>query len=213
MKKGMIMKAAILVLAVSALAAPTPLSAQTWSWDPLQAVESVLPEGVPNEGKIIQARAQVREMAEDALASLYEIAPGAKRAIEHSAGYAAFSTFGIKLFFAGGTSGKGVVVNKRTGRQTFMKMLQVQGGLGFGLSKARLIFVFANERALRAFIDQGWEFGAQANVAAMASGAGGMFSGAAAVSPGVYVYQITDTGLAATLTVAGTKFFKDDAMN
>ena len=35
----------------------------------------------------------------------------------------------------------------------------------------------------------------------------------AAVSPGVYVYQITDTGLAATLTVAGTKFFKDAAMN
>ena len=32
-------------------------------------------------------------------------------------------------------------------------------------------------------------------------------------SPAVYVYQITDTGLAATLTVAGTKFFKDAAMN
>jgi len=47
----------------------------------------------------------------------------------------------------------------------------------------------------------------------MAGGAGGMFTGAAAVSPGVYVHQITDTGLAATLTVAGTKFFKDAAMN
>jgi len=46
----------------------------------------------------------------------------------------------------------------------------------------------------------------------MAGGAGGMFTGAA-VSPAVYVYQITDTGLAATLTVAGTKFFKDAAMN
>ena len=26
-----------------------------------------------------------------------------------------FSTFGVKLFFAGGTTGKGMVVNKRTG--------------------------------------------------------------------------------------------------
>jgi lipid-binding SYLF domain-containing protein len=54
-----------------------------------------------------------------------------------------------------------------TGRQTFMQMAQVQGGLGFGVNKNRLIFVFANEQALRNFIDQGWEFGAQASFAAM----------------------------------------------
>jgi lipid-binding SYLF domain-containing protein len=94
-----------------------------------------------------------------------------------------------------------------------MRMLQVQGGLGFGLAKSRFIFVFANENALRTFIAQGWEFGAQANVAAMPSGSGGMFTGAAAVSPGVYMYQLTDTGLAATLTVAGTRFFKDADLN
>ena len=106
-----------------------------------------------------------------------------------------FSTFGVKLFFAGGTTGKGMVVNHRTSRQTFMKMVQVQGGLGFGLNQNRLIFVFTNEQALRNFIDQGWEFGAQANLSAMARGQGAMFSGAAAVSPGVYLYQLTQTGL------------------
>ncbi len=68
---------------------------------------------------------------------------------KRSAGYAVFSTFGVKLFFAGGTTGKGMVVNHRTGRQTFMKMLQVQGGLGFGVNQNRLIFVFANEQALQ----------------------------------------------------------------
>ena len=194
------------------LAAPLATAAE-FSWDPLKDVENALPEGVPNEGKIIQARHQVREMSQDALASLYEILPGARRAIERSAGYAVFSTFGVKLFFAGGTTGKGMVVNKRTSRQTFMKMAQVQGGLGFGVNKNRLIFVFANEQALRNFIDQGWEFGAQANVSAMAGGQGGMFTGAAAIAPGVYLYQLTDTGLSATLTVSGTKFFKDGDLN
>ena len=62
-----------------------------------------------------------------------------------------------------------------------MKMLQVQGGLGFGVNQNRLIFVFANEPALRNFINQGWEFGGQVNLSAMAGGQGGMFSGAAAV--------------------------------
>ena len=203
-----------LAMLAAALCLAAPLAgAAEFSWDPLKDAENILPEGVPNEGKIIQARHQVREMSQDALASLYEILPGARRAIERSAGYAVFSTFGVKLFFAGGTTGKGVVVNKRTGRQTFMKMAQVQGGLGFGVDKNRLIFVFANEQALRNFIDQGWEFGAQANVSAMAGGQGGMFTGAAAIAPGVYLYQLTDTGLSATLTVSGTKFFKDGDLN
>jgi lipid-binding SYLF domain-containing protein len=207
------MKTSLYILAAT-LCLTAPLAgAAEFSWDPLKDVESVLPEGVPNEGKIIQARHQVREMSQDALASLYEILPGAQSAIERSAGYAVFSTFGVKLFFAGGTTGKGMVVNKRTGRQTFMKMAQVQGGLGFGVDKSRLIFVFANEQALRNFIDQGWEFGGQANLSAMVSGQGNMFTGAAAISPGVYLYQLTDTGLSATLTVSGTKFFKDGDLN
>jgi lipid-binding SYLF domain-containing protein len=207
------MKTPLAVLAAAlCLAAPLAGAAEL-SWDPLKDVENALPAGVPNEGKIIQARHQVREMAQDALASLYEIQPGARRAIERSAGYAVFSTFGVKLFFAGGTTGKGMVVNKRTGRQTFMQMAQVQGGLGFGVNKNRLIFVFANEQALSNFINQGWEIGAQANVSAMAGGQGGMFSGAASIAPGVYLYQLTDTGLSATLTVSGTKFFKDGDLN
>lgn len=207
------MKANVAAIAAVLVLAAIPAQAQMVSWDPLKDLESAIPQGAPNEARIMQARAQVREMDKDALASLYEIAPGAKRAVERSAGYAVFSTFGLKLFFAGGTSGKGMAVNKRTGRETFMKMLQVQGGLGFGLAKSRLIFVFVNESALRNFIGQGWEFGPQTNVSAMAGGSGAMFTGAASISPGVFVYQVTETGLSATLTVAGTKFFTDPDLN
>lgn len=204
-------RVAMIAIAIS-LASP-PIAAQIFSWDPLKDVENALPEGVPNEGKIIQARQQVREMAQDALATLYEVAPGTRRAVDRAAGYAVFSTFGIKLFFAGGTTGKGLVVNQRTQRQTFMNMVQVQGGLGFGVNQNRLIFVFTNEQALRNFVNQGWEFGSQANLSAMAGGQGAQFSGAAAVSPGVYVYQLTSTGLSATITVSGTKYFKSPDLN
>jgi lipid-binding SYLF domain-containing protein len=85
--------------------------------------------------------------------------------------------------------------------------------LVFGVNQNRLIFVFTNENALRNFINQGWEFGGQANLSAMVGGQGGTFSGAAAVSPGVYLYQITNTGLSATITVSGTKYFKDTDLN
>ena len=201
------------MLAVVVGLASPPIAAQIFSWDPLKDVQDVLPEGTPNEGRIIQARQQVREMAQDALSTLYEVAPGTHRVIERAAGYAVFSTFGLKLFFAGGTTGKGIVFNRSTERQTFMKMVQLQGGLGFGVNQNRLIFVFTNEQALRNFVNQGWEFGGQANLSAMAGGQGTQFSGAAAVSPGVYLYQLTNTGLSATLTVSGTKFFKDTDLN
>ena len=207
------MKALLAGFVIAMSLASPPLAAQVFSWDPLKDVQEVLPEGTPNEGKVIQGRIQVREMAHDALATLYETAPGTRRVIERAAGYAVFSTFGVKLFFAGGTTGKGIVVNQRTHRQTFMRMVQVQGGLGFGVNQNRLIFVFTNEAALQNFINQGWEFGGQANLSAMAGGQGAMFSGAAAVSPGVYLYQLTQTGLSATLTVGGTKFFKDGDLN
>jgi len=207
------MKIRLAMLGLAVCFASPPIAAQVFSWDPLKDVENALPAGVPNESKIIQGRLQVREMAQDALAGLYEVNPGTRRVIERAAGYAVFSTFGVKLFFAGGTTGKGMVVNQRTHRQTFMNMVQVQGGLGFGVNQNRLIFVFTNESALRNFINQGWEFGGQANLSAMAGGQGTQFSGAAAVSPGIYLYQLTDTGLSASITVSGTKFFKNADLN
>jgi lipid-binding SYLF domain-containing protein len=109
----------------------------------------------------------------------------------------------MRLMIAGGTSGKSLAVNKRTGTQTFMKMLQVQGGLGFGVSKNQLIFVLTSEQLLSHFMNAGWEFGGEANLLAMADCEGGMFTGAAKISPGVYLYQITETGFNATLAVAG----------
>jgi lipid-binding SYLF domain-containing protein len=124
-----------------------------------------------------------------------------------------FSTFGIKIFFAGGGTGKGFVHNNRTKRYTYMRMVQVQGGLGFGASKDRVIWVFETQKALADFVNSGWDFGAKAQAAAMVQDTGGMFSGAVSVSPGVYLYQLTETGLSAELTVSGTKYFKDGELN
>ena len=179
----------------------------------LQNLENAITGEKPSQADISAARQEVQAAAQSALSALYAIQPGARREVERAAGYAAFSTFGMKLMIAGGASGKGMAVNQRTRSQTYMKMVQVQGGLGFGVSKNQLIFVFTTEQALSSFISTGWEFGGQANLSAMAGGEGGMFTGAAQISPGVYLYQITETGLNATLAVAGTKFFVDSDLN
>jgi len=173
----------------------------------------VAPLLAAEESEILQERYRVREVGQESLSTLYEIQASARYVIENAAGYGVFSTFGIKIFFAGGGTGKGFVHNNRTKRYTYMRMVQVQGGLGFGASKDRVIWVFETQKALTDFVSSGWDFGAKAQAAAMVQDTGGMFSGAISVAPGVYIYRLTETGLAAELTVSGTKYFKDPDLN
>ena len=68
----------------------------------LAAFTLAAPAAAQDEAALIQKRHQIREMARDALASLYEVQPGARHAVDRGAGYAMqFSTFGIEIFFAG----------------------------------------------------------------------------------------------------------------
>jgi lipid-binding SYLF domain-containing protein len=160
-----------------------------------------------------ESQAEVRKAAQDALGALYKAQPAARKAVESAAGYAAFSNFGMKILFAGGGSGKGVAVNNKTQATTYMKMAEVQAGLGFGVKKFQLVWVFETEKALNDFVNSGWEFGAQATAAAKTGTKGAAYQGAVAVAPGVWLYQLTGDGLALELTAKGTKYFKDGELN
>ena len=158
-------------------------------------------------------QAEVRKAAQDALAAVYKAAPSARKAVESAAGYAAFSNFGMKILVAGGGSGKGVAVNNKTKATTYMKMAEVQAGLGFGAKKFKLVWVFETEKALNDFISSGWELGGQATAAAKLGDKGAAYQGAVAVAPGVWLYQVTGDGLALELTAKGTKYYKDSDLN
>ena len=160
-----------------------------------------------------QKRADVRKMAKDTLSRLYKVQPSAKKSVESAAGYAVFSNFGMKIFFVGGGSGKGIAVYNKTKKETFMKMVEAQAGLGLGAKKFRLVWVFESQGNLDSFINSGWELGGQTTAAAKLSDQGGAFAGAMSVSPGVWLYQLTDDGLALELTAKGTKYYKDGGLN
>ncbi len=160
-----------------------------------------------------KGRADVRKMAKETLERLYKEQPQARAAIAKAAGYAVFSNFGMKIFIAGSGTGSGIAVNNTTKKETFMKMVEIQAGLGFGVKKFRLVWVFENRKDLDAFINSGWELGGQTSAAAQASGQGAAMAGAMSVSPGVWLYQLTDEGLALELTAKGTKYYRDDNLN
>jgi len=166
-------------------------------------------EGTPDE-----QRADIRTVRDQALAELYKVQPSAKGHVEKAAGYAVFSNFGLKILVAGGGSGRGIVVDNKTKQETFMRMAEVQAGLGFGVKNFRLVWVFDKKADLDRFINSGWELGAQGTASAKVAGQGASaFQGAVSVTPGVWLYQLTDDGLALELTAKGTKYYRDDALN
>ena len=174
---------------------------------------TTMPLWAAGNEKIEQQRVDIRNMANQTLARLYKSQPSAQKAIEKASGYAVFSNFGMKILLAGGGSGKGIAVNNKSKQDTFMKMIEVQAGFGMGIKKFRLIFVFENQVDLDRFINSGWELGGQATATAQAGGQGGGLAGAMSISPGVWLYQLTDDGLAVELTAKGTKYYKDDNLN
>ena len=156
----------------------------------------------------------IRKMADETLARLYKVQPGARNAVSKAAGYAVFSNVGLKVLALGSGTGKGVLIDNRSKSATYMKMAELQAGVGFGVKRFRLVWVFENKSDMDRFANSGWEVGAQGSVAAQTGGKGAeVFAGAVVVSPGVWLYQLLDDGLAAELTAKGTRYYKDSDLN
>ena len=160
-----------------------------------------------------EEKAEARKKAHDTLERLYKAKPSARGAIKASAGYAVFNSKSMKILVGGGGRGSGIAVDNATKKITYMKMGEIQAGLGMGVKKFSVIFVFENKGALERFVNSGWEFGGQTTAAAKTGDGGGSYQGAASVSPGVWMYQMTEKGLALELTAKGTKYYKDDDLN
>jgi lipid-binding SYLF domain-containing protein len=176
-------------------------------------VSTPVSAAAPTPAEVKQEKDEIRKKTKEILAQLYKAEPSAKATISKAAGYAVFSNFGMKIFVAGSGTGKGIAVSNKTKKEVFMKMIELQGGLGMGVKKFNLVWVFETPDKLDAFVNSGWELGAQTSAAAKVGDKGGAFQGAMSVSPGVWLYQLTESGLALELTAKGTKYYKNDELN
>jgi lipid-binding SYLF domain-containing protein len=163
--------------------------------------------------KKAKEQAAIRKEAQATLAKLSQAKPGAKAAIQKAAGYAAFDNVGMNLFVISTANGKGIVVDRASKKETFMKMLSGGVGLGLGAKDFSVVFVFENKTGLDNFIKSAWDADAHAEASAKSGQKGGAYEGAISVAPGVWVYQLTEKGLALQATLQGTKYYKNDDLN
>jgi lipid-binding SYLF domain-containing protein len=158
-------------------------------------------------------REDILKQSDEILEALYKSNPSAKSSIQKAYGYATFSNIGVKIFFAGSGTGRGIAVSNKRKTKTFMNMAELQAGLGLGIKSFRLIWVFDNAQVFNSFVDSGWTIGGEASAAAKAGDKGGALEGAVPIASGIWLYQLTDTGLALELTAKGTKYYKDNDLN
>ena len=179
----------------------------------LMVVVSCASQKPMSSSEIQEQRASIRDMAAQTLAELYRQYPEAQARVQRAAGYAVFSDFGIKFLYMGSATGHGMAVNNATKQDTFMKMVELQPGFGFGAQKFKIVFLFETQDVLNKFVNSGWEFGGSAAAAAQTSTRGGGGALGVVVSPGMTMYQLSGEGAIVGVSVTGAKYYKNDALN
>jgi lipid-binding SYLF domain-containing protein len=140
----------ILYLALSLALAS---SAQAWPFGP---------KGDSNAEK----KANIRKQRDEMLTQLYTTNPDMAKVLKKATGYATFKQVNVNLLLLATANGYGVVVDNKTHKETFMRMGSLGGGIGAGLKDVRVIFVFHEAKVMKQFIEEGWQFGGQADAAA-----------------------------------------------
>ena len=191
MRKVAIYVVALLTIAALALPATSVFAEEEW-------------KSMKQESKAMK----INESAKEALNELFADNPKAKELYARSYGWAAFSNLKLALGFSGG-GGNGVAVVKETGEKTFMKMGTAGVGIGLGVNKYDVIFLFQDSKTFNKFVEKGWQADAGATAAAGKAAA----DVATNFTNGMAIYQITEKGLMAHADIAGTKYWKNDKLN
>jgi lipid-binding SYLF domain-containing protein len=113
-----------------------------------------------------EKKATVRQQRDEMLAELYSSKPGLKETIKKAAGYATFKNVNVNLLLLATANGYGMAVDNKTGKETFMRMASLGGGVGAGLKDVRVVFIFHDPATMKQFVEEGWQFGGQADAAA-----------------------------------------------
>ncbi len=172
------------------------------------AVTTIAGSSEEDEMKARQGREKIDLEAKSTLEHLFAENESAKTLYDKAYGYAVFDNLKLSLFISGG-GGKGVAVEKESGKRTYMNMGTAGLNLGLGGQKYQVVFLFELKERFDDFVDKGWQADASANAVA---GKSGVNAGAKFVN-GMALYQFTEAGLMLQADIAGTKYWKSDSLN
>lgn len=148
--------------------------------------------------------AYFESLEKDTLVSLVKQQPGTEQELAQSIGYAVIEKRVVKVPVIGAGGGAGVVVEKASGKKSYLRVPELQFGWGWGGRAEKVILIFQDVEKLRDLADGMWKAGIAAEAAAKAGdvGAAGGRGTGDLMKKGFTTYVLTDAGVSATATIA-----------
>lgn len=141
-------------------------------------------------------------LEKETLAQLAEQSPESSKELEESVGHAIIEQKVVKVPIVGAGVGSGVVVEKATGKRSYLRVSRLDLGAGYGAKSLKLVMIFQDIDALRNLADGKFGAGAGAEAAAKAGEVGGAAEGSSGqLKKGYSLYALTDAGVSATATI------------
>jgi lipid-binding SYLF domain-containing protein len=161
-----------------------------------------------SSAEVLERRREILDMSKLALEKLHAENPAAKAEIQAGHGYAVFDVSTVNALVLVGARGKGVVVDNKTGKQTFMRTARGGTGPGIGYQRLYQIFIFKSDSALAQF-KLGDSGGADVSGSATLGTTGKQYS----LNPYITVYQVSEKGYAVQANWGGTAYLVDPDLN
>jgi len=154
-------------------------------------------------------RAELDTMADTTIETVLVATPEARDVLDRSVGYLVIDMKVTKVPVFGAGKGFGVVVDRRTGIRTYLKVSRFEVGGGLGAQAFKVVVVFEDDKLLEKAAGGAWHYEAGAEMAAGSASAEGTVQ---KKTKGFKAYRIAEGGAAATVTVkvARAKPFLDD---
>ncbi len=157
---------------------------------PVQPV--ALPPSALSEKARLEQQQAILNIRDQTLRQLNRLKPPATIEIEQAAGYGVFEVNGLNAVLAE-THGRGVVMEKATGKVTYMQLARTDLRPGATVQPYRQVLVFRNPQKLRQFVASG----SPAN---------------ASSDPDIKVYRLNEKGVAVQADW-GARYFRDPDLN
>ncbi|MFA3917059.1 hypothetical protein [Ruegeria hyattellae] len=156
-------------------------------------------------------RTKLDRMTDEVLARLIDENPEAARALEMSAGYAAFDMRRISIFPLSAGYGRGVAVSLPEGAHTYMQMGTGGAGAAFGIGgfESQFVIMFETPVDFQRFVENGYD--ASADAGAMQGNE--RTTAEVSFSNGRMFFVLSKTGWRVNANASGTKYWKDKDLN
>jgi hypothetical protein len=146
---------------------------------------------------------QLDEMGAAAITRLVEIQPDTRAAIDDSKGYMVIDMTMTKIPMVGSGGGLGVVVDKRDGTHSYIKVSQFEVGGGVGVRKFKVVVLFEDASLIDKVTAGNWHYDAGAEAGAGEQTAGTSAGGRA--GKGYRAYRLSEGSLVVAVTVRAAR--------